>query len=190
MKRRDFMKTAAAAVTAVPAHSLEAHTLPNQPLKAQLRPHVLHPEPQADGKFILLSDGPTSPQKLVRLEVLDQAFGKGTFEALDQPDHWAMIDAGWFCGNDLYEPTEFDDAQYQIWHANYSPKCEAHDLLFDLFSDLVEGIMFYSIPDLGLEFATHPCTPRLATVKLTDINYLQTLVEAVAKRTKWIVVAP
>ncbi len=50
--------------------------------------------------------------------------------------------------------------------------------------------MFYSVPDLGLEFAEHPCTPRLATVKLIGEANLALLIAEVEQLTKWVTVIP
>ena len=130
MKRRDFIKTTAALTVGASTSQLPAQARPTKPLSEELKVHMLHLEPRQDGKFILLSDGPTEPRELIRPEVLDRAFGTGTFEAITQPDHWRMIEEGWFAGDDLYLPSEFDDPQYRIWYTNYRPECEAHDLLF------------------------------------------------------------
>lgn len=190
MKRREFMKASAVAMVAVPSPSLAADQRPDLPLKAELRLHELHLEPRQDGRFILLGGGPLSPRKLIRPEALARAFGKGTCEAIVQPDHWAMIEAGWFGEDDLYMPDDFDDPQYRIWYANYRPECEAHDLLYDLFRDSLEGFFFRSLPSLGLDFAEHPCSPRLATVKLDHESFIQPLITAVEAQTKWIVINP
>jgi hypothetical protein len=40
---------------------------------------------------------------------------KGTHQAVFQPDHWAMIDAGWFGGNDLFDPAESGGLELWIW---------------------------------------------------------------------------
>ncbi|MBS9717554.1 twin-arginine translocation signal domain-containing protein [Pseudohalocynthiibacter aestuariivivens] len=187
MKRRDFMKTAAAVTVASSTVQRPALAEPILAINAELKVRVLHLEPHSRGGYTLLSDGALEPRKLILPEVLDKAFGKGSFQALTQPDHWRMIDDGWFTDTDLFDPSETEGNEYDVWHANYKPECEAHDLLFDLFRDRLTGVIGYTIADLGLEFAEHPCTPRLATVRIVDKYKLEALIAAVAARTKWIV---
>lgn len=192
MKRRDFMKAAAASVAGVPATAApEADQLPDQPLKAEVKVQTLVLEPRTDGKVLIKTDGPDVPQPLIRKEVLDRAFGKGMAVELRQTDHWRMIEEAWFSGDELYVPYDFEDEQYRIWMANYRPECEAHDILFDLFKDRLEGFMgSFKIAELGLEFGEHPATPRYATVKLKDYGFYELLAEELAASTRWVRIAP
>ena len=99
-----------------------------------------------------------------------------------------MIDEGWFAEGDLYEPAVFEDPAFRIWHANYRPETEAHDLLYDLFQDQITGPFGARLPDLGLELGEHPSTPRYATAKLDGDWCLTRLTDEVAARTVWLVV--
>ena len=98
-----------------------------------------------------------------------------------------MIDEGWFSEEDLYEPTDFEDPAFLIWHPNYSPQTKAHDLLYDLFRDRITGPFGARVPEFGLELAEHPATPRYATAKLDSDWCLQRLMAQVAERTSWLV---
>ncbi len=163
-----------------------AEVEPRRPLRAEPRRRVIHAKPAPYGGLRLYSDGSPDPLPLIRPEVLEQAFGKGIGQSLRQPDHWRMIDEGWFNGTDLYEPTEIESRDYAVWHANYHPECEAHDLLHDFFgSGLMPG--GGTVKDVGLAFAEHPCTPRYATVTLLDRDRLPALAARVAELTEWIV---
>jgi len=77
-----------------------------------------------------------------------------------------MIEEGWFTEEDLYEPADFEDPAFRIWHANYRPENEAHDLLYDLFEDDISGPVATYIAEHALELGEHPSTPRYATAKL------------------------
>ena len=131
--RRNFITTTA--VTA--SNPLALHAAGKEdvrvPLKALPRIRTLYSKPTDDGRLLLFCDGPKAPQQLIRQAALERAFGPGSDFLLGQPDHWRMIDEGWFAGEDLYEPSDFEDPAFRIWHANYKPETEAHDLLFDLF---------------------------------------------------------
>ena len=87
-------------------------------------------KPTSDGRLLLCSDSPETPPTLIKSAALERAFGPGTDLLLQQPDHWRMIDEGWFVGDDLYEPTDFEDPAFLIW-------TEAHDFLYDLFRDRI-----------------------------------------------------
>ena len=63
----------------------------------------------------------------------------------------------------------------------------ADNLLFDLFQDRVTGLFVSGIPELGLEFAEHPCSPRLAVAKLDQEGCLPRLAEEVASLTTWVI---
>ena len=190
MQRREFLKTTVVSTIATPILQMPAEARPTEPLRAAPRVRYLHIKPARGGKLLILSDGAPDPRKLIKQEVLDRAFGTGTYLELTQPDHWQMIDQGWFAGVELFGPLDHSCAEYWQWHAYYRPECEAHDLLYNLFQDQIEGFMGGYVHGLGLEFAEHPCSPRLATVKLAEARYLPALKEAVAAKTEWVVVDP
>lgn len=186
--RRDFIvTTAATASSPLAVHAANERDV-RLPLKAQPQVRALFTKPTGDGRLLLFSDGPVSPSKLIKPEALERAFGPGTDLVLQQPDHWRMIEEGWFAEDDLYEPTEFEDPAYRIWHANYRPETEAHDLLYDLFRDQITGPFGARIPDVGLELGEHPSTPRYATAKLDGDWCLPHLRAEVAERTSWLVI--
>jgi hypothetical protein len=186
--RRDFIvRTAATASSPLALQAAEQQQV-CLPLRALPRVRTLSARPTGDGRLLLFSDGPETPRKLVRSGALERVFGPGTDLILKQPDHWLMIDKGWFSGVDLYEPTDFEDPAFRIWHANYRPETEAHVLLYDLFQDQIAGPFGVRVPNLGLELGEHPSTPRYATAKLDGDWCLPRLVEEVAARTTWLVV--
>lgn len=185
ISRRRFITSGAASPLAL---QKPANASPRQPLKAEPKVRTLHWKEADNGRLILFSDGSPEPSKLVKDDVLDRMFGSGTHLVLHQPDHWHMIEAGWFIEEDLHQPTDIDDPAYRIWHANYKPEVEAHDLLYDLFQDRITGPFGAYIPELGLELAEHPSTPRLALAKLGHEGDLPILAEAIASRTSWLVI--
>lgn len=189
--RRDFMKTAAvttATASIVEQADASQETL-RRPLKAEPRRRTVFARPNSNGGLILYSDGAPEPRKLIREDALERAFGRGAGRFLLQPDHWRMIDEGWFREEDLFEPLDPYSQEYLIWHANYRPEVEAHDLLIDIFG---KGLLPGGgvVDDLGLAFAEHPCTPRYATVVLRDLERLPLVCKLVAARTDWIVIDP
>ena len=186
--RRNFIVTSAATASSPLAGHAANERDVRLPLKAQPRVRTLFTKPTGDGRLLLFSDGPKSPSKLIKPEALERAFGPGTDLVLQQPDHWRMVEAGWFAEEDLYEPTDFEDPAFLIWHANYRPETEAHDLLCDLFRDHVTGPFGVRIAHLGLELGEHPSTPRYATVKLDGDWCLPHLSDEVAERTSWVVI--
>ena len=163
---------------------------PAVPLRAERRVRILRLNVNADETCTLVSDGSPVPQKLIKPEVIDRAFGAGMRETLTQPDHWRMIAAGWFGEEDLYLPEGFSDPQFHEWHANCKPEVEAFDLLIDLFPSRLLGPWGGSIRELGLIFGERPSTPRLAKVQLTHENRLPALVTAIAERTDWVAIDP
>lgn len=186
--RRDLIVTSAAAASSpLAVHAANERDV-RLPLKAQPRVRTLFTKPTGDGRLLLFSDGPESPSKLIKPEALERTFGPGTDLVLQQPDHWRMIEEGWFADEDLYEPTEFEDPAFLIWHANYRPETEAHDLLYDLFRNQITGPFGARIADLGLELGEHPSTPRYATAKLDGDWCLPHLRAEVAERTSWVVI--
>ena len=106
-------------------------------------------------------------------------------QSLHQPDHWRMIDEGWFRGDELYELNNPNSHEYAVWQANYHPECEAHDLLHGLFgSGLLPGGGVRK--DVGLAFSEQPCTPRFATVTLLDACRSAELKARVSGVSEWL----
>lgn len=191
--RRDFVATSAATIAAGAAQAVRQAGVPERgalPLRAAPKVRWLHATILADGHLRLTSDGPTEPRPLIRPEVLDAAFGAGTRDVLVQPDHWAMIEAGWFSGADLVQPTDPASKDYETWCAFHRPEVEAHDLLMDLFGVQAFWLFGGRIADLGLTFQRHPTTPRFATVTVEDRPALSRLTDVVLSRTDWIRIEP
>ena len=190
--RRNFLQSVAASTAAAPITSTaDAATDTSgeagirRPLKAEPRRRIIYAKPAPHGGLRLYSDGSPDPRLLIRREVLEQAFGQGVGQLLHQPDHWRMIDEGWFGGDDLYDLTEYGSIEFAVWQANYHPECEAHDLLYNyLGSGLLPGGGVND--DLDLAFSEHPCTPRFATVTLLDQDQLSELAVRVAELTEWV----
>ena len=181
--RRRFIAATATSPLAVPKPT-SAST--DQPMKAVPKVRTLRWREASDGRLILFSDGSPEPRKLIKDEALERRYGHGTHHVLQQPDHWRMIEEGLFSGEDLYQPNDIDDPACLIWHANYKPEVEAHDLLYDLFQDRISGPFGAIIPELGLALAEHPSTPRLALAKLNHEGCLPLLEEAITMRTSWL----
>ena len=97
-----------------------------------------------------------------------------------------LIDEGWFAEDDLYDLTDPSDPALAIWQVNYRPEVEAHDLLYDLFHNRAFSPFGFYIPELGLELAEHPSSPRFATAKLDHEFCLPRLAEEVATLTSWL----
>lgn len=184
--RRNFIVTSAATASSPLALDAAASEAPRLPLRALPRVRRLRAEPTSDGRLLLLSDGPKTPPKLIKPEALERVFGPGTDGVLSQPDHWRMIDEGWFVEEDLEELTDPNDPALMIWQANYRPEVEAHDLLYDLFRDRIKGPFGAYIPEVGLELGEHPATPRFATAKVNDEFYLSLLAAEVTALTSWL----
>ena len=189
--RRNFLRSAAVSTVATPlategnAVNTSKDAAARRPLKAEPQRRLIHAKPASRGSLRLYSDGSPEPRPLIRKEVLEQAFGQGVGQSLLQPDHWRMIDEGWFEGEDLYELTDLASWDFAVWKANYHPECEAHDLLYDFFSSgLLPGGGI--VEDVGLAFAEHPCTPRFATVTVLDADRLPELAARVAELTEWV----
>ena len=184
--RRDFIAATAATISnPLSSNAAGAHRI-RSPLKAVPRVRTLFSKPAINGRLLLLTDGPQEPPKLIRPKALERMFGAGTSNMLQQPDHWRMIEEGWFSGDDLFEPAVEKDHAFYTWHANYRPETEAHDLLYDIFRDQIDSPFGLRLPSLGLELAEHPSTPRYATAKLDGEWCLPNLMAAVCERTKWI----
>jgi len=191
--RRNLMATSAAAAvvgTLQPEPSAARPRPHATPLRAPLRVRNLHAFPSHSGRLILASDGDFQPRKLIRRDVLNAVFGEGTDKVLGQPDHWEMIDAGWFGDEDLYLPTGFDDPAYLDWCEYYDPRVQAHDLLFGFVEDEHMWWGGGEIPEVGLVFMRHPQSPRLVTAHFTDWSGLARLEKYLAERTQWLTLDP
>lgn len=185
--RREFMFSAVAAMTAIPAAS-KTHPVTLSPLKAAPRLRKLNVERTPDWHYRLYSDGPNAPQPLIKRAVFEQVFGEGTYDTLRQRDHWEMIEVGWFAEDDLFVPQPVRDPEYNVWQGYYRPVVEAHDLLEDVFFEGQAPWWGVHLREYSLTLAVHPNTPRLATAKILDIRYLPALAAAVAARTPYLVV--
>lgn len=181
--RRDFIiSSAAAAATAMPFAN-QAQPLAVGPLTAKQRMRRLFLTRTPEWEYRLVSDGPDRPQPLIKRSVVERTFGGGTYDTLRQRDHWEMIEAGWFRGDDLFVPQPVRDPEYDIWQAFYRPEVEAHDLLEDLFFEGRAPRWGAHMPEYSMTLAEHPNTPRYATAKIYDIHYLPQLAAAVEART-------
>ena len=182
MERRDFLAAATAlgAIACAPPAAAFAPV----PLRAEPRRRLIFPRLDRNGAWLLHSDGPEAPPATVRRAVIERVFGAGTFDTLHLPDHWAMIEAGWFGGEDLHQPIPVADEVHDLWRAFHHPVCEAHDLIADLFGARTPGHL--GCPEMiarGLEMAEHPCTPRFATARIRSDERLCDLAAEVARRT-------
>jgi hypothetical protein len=185
--RREFIITSLSALAAIPT-AIQACTLPPRPLKAELRLRRLYVRRTSEWGYHLVSDGPGSPRPLIKRTVIERVFGEGTYDALPQRDHWAMIDADWFGGDDLFVPQPVRDPEFNIWQGYYHPMAEAHDLLEDVF--FAGGAPWWGayMPEYSLTLGEHPNTPRSATARVHDIGRLPMLAAAVAERTPHLVI--
>lgn len=187
--RRHFLKGATAIGLMSPLAIPHAFT--PTPLQALPRKRFIFPRLDQYGAWLLHSDGPEAPPPTVRRDVIDKVFGTGTYDTLYLPDHWAMIEAGWFSGTDLHHPIPVVDEVYDVWRAFHHPVCEAHDLIADVFDDLYSpapgcpGML-----RLGIEMAEHPCTPRMATARIRSDHQLSNLAAELARRTDSVAIVP
>jgi hypothetical protein len=107
--------------------------------------------------------------------VIERVFGEGAYNRLSQRDHWEMIEAVWFEGDDLHMPVPLEDPTYDVWKGYYHPVTEAHDLLRDLFAKkyMVLPPFGGTLPN-GMSMGEHPITPRYATARVnSDIELLR-----------------
>ena len=183
LKRREFILRSVACMTALPILPTLMLPTPLRPLTAEKRPRKLLVRHEPDGRCLIVSDGPTAPRDLIRPAVIDRVFGPGVYATLSQPDHWRMIDAGWFGGDDVFTPVPQGDPAYQVWCSWYRPEVEAHDLLMEAFSDRNFGPFGIYIADCGLTLAEHPSTPRYATARVEHSCFLPELAKQVIART-------
>ena len=181
--RRDFVVRTAAGLTAVHVLTTPLMAAAPRPIRGAKVSRKLLVRDEPDGRCLLVSDGPTVPRELIRPEAVHRVFGPGVYDTLSQPDHWSMIDAGWFGGEDLFTPVPLGDSAYLTWCALHRPENEAHDLLLEVFHDRTFGPLGAYIPECGLTLAEHPSTPRYATARLDHEYFLPELARHVAERT-------
>ena len=91
LNRRRFM---AVPVLAAVAATLPVQTFAATPLRATPKHRRIFPKREEDGSWLLHSDAPYEPRKVIRPDVIERVFGDGAFNRLSQRDHWAMIEAG------------------------------------------------------------------------------------------------
>jgi hypothetical protein len=176
LNRRSFL---AASVMAAVAATLPAQAFAPAPLRAQPKHRRIFPRREETGSWLLHSDGPYEPRKVIRGEVIEAVFGTGTYDHLSQRDHWEMIEAGWFSGADLHLPVPLGDPTYDVWKGYYNPVTEAHDLIRTLFSTKYPGGLswLHTLPN-GVTLAEHPSTPRYATARIqSDIDLLRCVLD-------------
>jgi len=190
MKRRDFLIRSATALTSAAAFAGPVHAAPPAPLRAKQTLRRLRAQRRPRGDYLLVSDGSASPRQLIRKDAVERVFGVGVFETLAQPDHWRMVDAGWFGEEDLFTPQPNGDPAYVTWCATYRPEIEAFELLMEVFSDRVFCPVGLDLPEFSLTLAEHPCTPRYATATIDDPAVLPVLAAYVAGRTEWVSIDP
>ncbi len=132
LSRRDFLRGASAlALTPQVERILEHHLRHEAPLltpppKAH-RVFYMHRDPDHPG-FRIMTDALPFPRRLVKFDVIEEAFGEGSFRKLTQREHWRLIDQGRFSREDTFQPG-VGDGYYPVWAANYSPDSEAVGLL-------------------------------------------------------------
>lgn len=180
MNRREFL--AASTAMAALASLRPAKAFAPEPLRALPRLRRVFAREEQSGSWLFYSDAPEMPRKVIRFKVIEQVFGKGSYATLAQPDHWRMIDEGWFAGKDLHQPIPVCDPTWETWRAFYHPVVEAHDLLAGAL-----GLGFPRRPWLqppprnGLVLAEHPSTPRHATARVWSAFQLFEVAEDVAR---------
>jgi hypothetical protein len=132
LSRRDFLRGASAlALTPQVERILEHHLRHEAPLlmppPTAKRVFYMHRDPDQPG-FRIVTDALPFPRRLVKFDVIEEAFGEGSFRKLTQRDHWRLIDEGRFSRDDTFQPS-VGDGYYPVWAANYSPDSEAVGLL-------------------------------------------------------------
>jgi hypothetical protein len=172
--RRTFIIASATCAAAVAATASLARS-PLQPLRAEPRPRQLFLQHRKVGRldeaYDIFTDAPSKPRPIIRRAVIDEVFGPDVYDTLEQPDHWRMIDAGWFAGSDLddlEDPERAFDPLVLQWHAWHKPTSEAYWLLLDLFPEAQFPFGSAYLDAYDLLFGIHPCTPMKAEVSLRN----------------------
>lgn len=190
MKRRSFLSAPFAIATMTEAFGEPSSDGWIEPPSQVSVKRELHFEPSHSGQVIIKTDAPAEPRPLVRPEIIDSIWFKGTYEIMPQSLHWKMIDQGWFGEDDVWFPFGENDWEYEHWFAYFQPACEAHDLLCTLFD--VSNFWFTEPKELGLglDLQIHPSTPRYATAKLIDRSWINDFKAAVERKTDFLIVDP
>jgi hypothetical protein len=123
LSRRDFLRGASAlALTPQVERILEHHLRHEAPLlvppPTAKRVFYMHRDPDHPS-FRIVTDVLPFPRRLVKFDVIEEAFGEGSFRKLTQRDHWRLIDEGRFSRDDTFQPS-VGDGYYPVWAANYS----------------------------------------------------------------------
>lgn len=183
LQRRDFLLSAASATALAPMIGAPAIARPRAPLRALPKIHHLYTHPGGYNDLTVTAEGPSEPQPLIRAEVLDRAFGRSVAETLSQPDHWRMIEEGWFSGSDLYTPNDYFDPAYMEWHRFHKPTSVAVELMLEAFPETYEEtLMAYHVPGLPLRLEQHPCSPPYIRAALAWEEALPDLIAALRSR--------
>lgn len=190
IKRRDFLIRSTTALTIATSFGDPAHAAPLRPLRAKQTVRTLFARPRQQGDYLLITDSTPFPHPLIKEEVVERVFGAGTFDTLSQSDHWCMIGAGWFEGEDLFTPRPNGDPAYATWCATYRPEVEAYDLLMDIFSERVFSSLGLIVPEFGLRLGEHPSSPRYATATIEDASALIELASYVARQSDRVTINP
>ncbi len=187
--RRDFFKlTATGALTGstLASPALAGRTKPLRVQQRKRKLFVMFEEEPYPTWLTLYSDAPLRPRPIVKQAVLEAAFGTEACEGIRLPDHWEMIDRGWFGGDDLRPiimeaQACFDDPAYWEWATNYHPLNEASDLIADAFDLFISMMVCTRQKELGLMIMERPCTPRLCKAQIAHIDALAPLMAELAK---------
>lgn len=190
INRRDFLIQSAASLTAAISLASPVKALPPRPLRARPRLRTLFAEPRKNGTYLLVSDGSPVPRPLIRPAAIERVFGSDIYATLLQPDHWRMIDAGWFDDTDLFMPVPQGDPAYLTWCEHYRPEVEAFDFLLDIFGERALSPFGLIVPEFDLTLAEHPSTPRFATATVEDVSALPELANYVASKAEWVAIDP
>jgi hypothetical protein len=190
IKRRDFLIRSTTALTIATSFGDSARAAPLRPLRAKPTVRTLFARPRQQGDYLLITDSTPFPRPLIKEEVVERFFGSGTFDTLSQADHWCMISAGWFEGEDLFTPQPNRDSSYVTWCAVYRPEVEAYDLLMDIFSERVFSPVGLYAPEFGLRLGEHPSSPRYATATIEDASALIELASYVACQSDRVTINP
>lgn len=132
--RRDFLKgSTALALTPLVERILNHHEHFEEPLlvKPEVAQRVFYLHAEYEHGFRIVTDALPFPRRLIKIEAIEREFGRGSFRKLTQRDHWHLIDEGRFSREETFQPATCDGF-FNSWSANYSPECEAYNLLEDV----------------------------------------------------------
>lgn len=133
LSRRDFLLgTAALTLTPLMERILDHHEHLEEPLLVRPSapaPRILYMHCDNAGLgFQIVTDALPYPRRLISFDVVEEAFGPGSFRQMTQRDHWRLLDQGFFTRDQTFQPA-FGDGHYSAWAANYAPHSEALGLL-------------------------------------------------------------